>query len=105
MIAEEIRNFPNSSCLTRLFLLFPGMFWILPRFRKIGVRSLDQRVLVAMPKLLREPKISVVMMFIDFDRAFGTIGIVLERIILKRTNHISKTPNQNLVDSRSFRLY
>src|SRR5579862_7574135 len=52
------------------------VLWILSRLRKVRVRTLHTRVLIAMPKLFFQANIAVVMMLFDFDRAFGTVRII-----------------------------
>lgn len=49
-------------------LSLPAMFWIHPWLGKIGVRILDQRILVAMPKLFLQADIPICSMFC-FTRA------------------------------------
>jgi len=52
------------------------MFWILPRFGKIGVRILQHRVLIAMPKLFLEANIARDFMVLGFRGPFRRILIV-----------------------------
>jgi hypothetical protein len=46
------------------------------RLREVAIRILDLRVLIAVPELLGETEIPVVMMFF-FCSALGSVGIVL----------------------------
>jgi hypothetical protein len=53
-----------------------AMFWILPRFGKIGVRIFQQRVLIAMPQLFLHAGIPFFLMILSLGGALPSILIL-----------------------------
>ena len=54
------------------------MFRVPARFWKVCVGALYKGILVAMPELLGESEVAVVVVLFNFDSALGAVGIVLK---------------------------
>jgi hypothetical protein len=67
---------PRQAALRSFSFRLAAMFWILPRFGKIGVRILQHRILIAMPKLFLEANIARDFMVLGFRGPFRRILIV-----------------------------
>ena len=56
------------------------MLGIFPRLGEVRIRSLNPRILVAMPELLGEAEVAVVVVLFFFPGVFGAVRIVLRNL-------------------------
>jgi hypothetical protein len=71
------------------------------RLRKIAIRILDLRILIAMPKLFSQPAIAIVPMFF-FDSTFGAVRIVFGNFHNEIPTSQNYIPGRAVAETPSF---